>query len=334
MSWQAWDLEYNAELSSERQNEEWRMEMNWIGLAHIVLPTFAFTNLLYIIVIRNYARKKANIITNLFCLVLIGQLFVCFGYQVGYLYYDVVNIQFVIFAVLICQNVGLAALSFFTSMIALVYYYIMKQDYNKIYKLFYGNQRWYVAAWYLIFVGIWLTLSCYHWIFTRLFFFIFIAGCLILHLIYYCKLGNYCLCCCNPQSKTGIKISVDASNVYYKIGMFGSILFALIFTILPIFIVLFDAVPKVLLAVLAGICHCATHVGFDYIASLDISNNIEQKAKAQGKIGENENENENGAPHVLEAVSIDMGDKDNCNTSKSKKQISEEKMLAATQNDG
>ena len=282
MAWSPWDLKYNAEQSSER-NDDLMINMNWVGLAHCVLPTFAFTNLLYIVVIRNHANKKSNIITNLFCMVLIGQLFVCFGYQVGYLYYDLVSMEFVIFAVLICQNIGFSALSFGAAMISVVYYYIIKQNYSKIYKLFYGNQRWHVILCYLTYVTIWLTLVCYHWIFVRIFFMIFIPGCLILHLILYCKLGGYCACmsCCNPRQNTNIATatqSVDHNNVYYKIGLFGSSLFVISFTVLPFFVVMFGAIPNVILAILAGISHCGAHVGFDYIASLDISNNIREKA--------------------------------------------------------
>ena len=56
--------------------------------------------------------------------------------------------------------------------------------------------------------------------------------------------------CCNPRQNSNITTatqSVDHNSVYYKIGLFGSSLFVLSFTVLPFFVVIFGAIPNVIL---------------------------------------------------------------------------------------
>ena len=281
-------------------DQELTTSINWIDFAHIILRILTLTNLLYIIIIRNYVNKKPNILTNLYSFTLIGQLVACFGYQLSHLYYQYMNMTLAIFTISICQNIALAILSFSIIMIALVYHLLITKDYSKMYKLFYGSYRWCVVLGYLLLVTTWMISCCYHWIFSRIFFVVFVEGGLILYSIYYCRLGGYsycwCTCCCeyNPDypirtlTKNPFvgKTLVDPSNRRYKIGLFGSVLFGATIMIVPIFEVIFDEnvilklILDISLIISVGLCYCAIHIGVDYIASSKISQNIAEKALA------------------------------------------------------
>ena len=278
----AWDLVANARETTE-ENDDLALTLNWVGIAHLMLPTAAFLNFLVLILTNHCVFKRGynTVLTNMWIIAMCGQMTRCFGRQTQYIYYPYFGDELRVIGIIFMQNIGVYLIDYVFIMLGVTYYYIgIKENYA-----FYQNTvfpKIFPIAFIIILI-IWMIAACYNIAAAAVINVIFSIGGTNFHTIMYYKLRN--IACQEREyrdenSKIIFSISKESATRLYYIGLFGSVLESIIFTILaPVGVSLnyYFAWMRFLAVVLVGTVYTTMNIALHSLETMAVFQNILHK---------------------------------------------------------
>ena len=272
----AWDLEaITANVIEEKAST--LITVSWLGYVHVYLQTVSLLCSFYIIIVKNWALQRGNLLSNIFLFVTIGQVIRCFGKQIELIYsYTTNSKEFTIAGTLYFANIGAFLISVGWITLGCTYYYgafKWKDAYSSVY-VHERLKKLYIklAIIFGIIFIIWMILvSISYDLAAYLHMLTFVPGTLA-HFIFYYKLKKSSG---DGSSGSASIISVLDNNEQrlYNIGLFGAGLQGTMYLLIVPIVVLFDndTLRVVLLffgAIGIGIAYPAVVVGLEALGKI------------------------------------------------------------------